>query len=269
MTSSCAGLRPLVVAALFAAGAARTPVHYTIEDGKVQAMESQQPVPALVRAGGPVFELNPPLFGGNVLREQGRGQSEHWVVTFCPSWWEGCQALLEQYQGEAAQWQARLNDDLLSVRTRFGFVDCAGHKTLCNEQVVEEYPTVVHYHRGARVGQWNMNGKSDAGRLTAWLQAELGHVPSAASPEVAELAEAAEGPGWRALAAPGVSRDLLLIAAVLAANCWAFLSSGESPKKEPPAAPAAADESPKEAPRGAARFLPRDWAAARGASLEL
>jgi len=256
-------LRAGLLAALLLAAAegSRPQTHYTVEEGKIQAIESNQPVPSLMRAGGPVLGLGPILFNGNVLKASSKDSAEHWIVTFCPSWWGPCQALAEPFEQQAAQWQAKLNDDLMSVRARFGSVDCAVHKVLCNEQGVEDYPTVVHYHRGSRPSRWTGNGKKDASRLAAWLEAELRAVPAAAAMDAKAQAPGAGTGSWRALLAPGLGRDLALVAAVLMVNCWAFLSSGGSEHKEPPASEPAPPRAP--ARGGVVRCLPRDWAQRR------
>eukprot|EP00411_Alexandrium_monilatum_P038195 CAMPEP_0175393404 /NCGR_PEP_ID=MMETSP0095-20121207/32912_1 /TAXON_ID=311494 /ORGANISM="Alexandrium monilatum, Strain CCMP3105" /LENGTH=266 /DNA_ID=CAMNT_0016691995 /DNA_START=60 /DNA_END=857 /DNA_ORIENTATION=+ len=179
-----AGLSAFAAAVLLVVGAERpSKYHHTIEEGRVQVIESHQPVPLAVRPGGSVLEFGPLLFDGNVVQEHGKSHPDHWVVLFCPSWWEPCQAFVEIYQDQAEHWQLRLNNGLLNARTRFAVVDCAIHKVLCNEQAVEDYPTIVHYGRGVRVGQFTMNGKTDPDRFVAWLEAQLGHVPAAASQE--------------------------------------------------------------------------------------
>uniref|UniRef100_A0A7S4V0J4 Thioredoxin domain-containing protein n=1 Tax=Alexandrium monilatum TaxID=311494 RepID=A0A7S4V0J4_9DINO len=263
-----AGLSAFAAAVLLVVGAERpSKYHHTIEEGRVQVIESHQPVPLAVRPGGSVLEFGPLLFDGNVVQEHGKSHPDHWVVLFCPSWWEPCQAFVEIYQDQAEHWQLRLNNGLLNARTRFAVVDCAIHKVLCNEQAVEDYPTIVHYGRGVRVGQFTMNGKTDPDRFVAWLEAQLGHVPAAASQEAPAASSgtaATVAAVWRPFLAPGLSRDVAIIAVVLAANCWAFLSGTEPAAKEPRGAPPAnaavvAAEAQPGARRPVSRCLPADW----------
>uniref|UniRef100_A0A7S0B5H5 Thioredoxin domain-containing protein n=1 Tax=Pyrodinium bahamense TaxID=73915 RepID=A0A7S0B5H5_9DINO len=295
---------PMVAALLTARlpvsyGTKDIPMHLTIEDGKVQALDTHQPEPSARPHGSTaVFELSPTIFHGNVLREPVGGQAEHWFVHFCANWWEPCQVLMEPYMEQAAHWQRQLNSDLMNVRARFAHVDCATHKVLCNEEPVEDYPTIMHYHRGRRVGRWIPSGKDDTDSLSVWLKAELGHVQAGTQAREASAA-GVKAAGWAALLQQGLARDFLFIALVIIVNCWAFLSNMPPQPKEPQAAteaseavavlapqsslaPQVAEEGAQACRRperevgeegpgahgGVARFLPQEWSQ-RGASAVL
>mmetsp|Transcript_62480 Transcript_62480/g.201527 ORF Transcript_62480/g.201527 Transcript_62480/m.201527 type:complete len:311 (-) Transcript_62480:102-1034(-) len=267
---------------------------YTIEEGMVRTMEHEAQGPELgsqdpegfvhVHGGthSAVVQLNPYVFGA-ALRNEG-DRSQHWIVYFCPAWWEPCQVLMEPYRQRGGRWQGRLNDGLLAPRVRFASVDCAAHKVLCNEQAVEEYPTVVHYYRGARAGRWTPSGKKDAERLAAWVDAELRHVPAASSGQLpAVVAQAPHNLEATSFLPDGLPWELFCIAVALAFNCWAFLSGPPHQQKGPAGPTMKADVPPSrelaataETPAspgnakpaaivkrleagGVARFLPDDW----------
>jgi hypothetical protein len=169
-----------------------------------------------------IVPLNDVLFKPNVLQMQDEDAAVHWVVYFCPNWWEPCRNLLKPFALQSAEWQARVNDGLLHNQIRFARVDCASHKPLCNSQNVDNYPTVQHYFQGRIVSTWSANGRNDDKRLGKWLGAELSAVPAAST----VLRKAAD-PSlvWRKLIdTPLMSRDrmmdFLVLFGVLALNFW-------------------------------------------------
>jgi len=114
-------------------------------------------------------------FNGNVINAPGDGfRASHWMVSFCPDWWEPCQLLAGHFQRHGREWEAKINQDLLGKKLRFGEVNCATDKVLCNEQGVESYPTVIYYKEGQIVGRWAGNGNpSDEKRLRKFVTKTL------------------------------------------------------------------------------------------------
>lgn len=216
-----------------------------------------------------VVELNRFTFAGNVLRSGEQQHAEHWVVIFCPKWWEPCEQMVAPFGQLAYQWQSRLNHDLLVHKVRFASVDCATDKVLCNEQDVDMYPTVRHYMGGAKTAKWSGGQKNDKDRLANWLDKEFDKVSGGADTQgsatrsVMGFQEALSQylvPGERAA-------DVLIVLVGLAASFRLVLCNPELWEKppEPPASSAAA------AARGytsVGRLLPEEWARSRP-SLEL
>lgn len=124
--------------------------------------------PSVITAASPVLELNRFTFSGNVLRPG--DHAENWVVIFCADWFEPCQEASKVFERVGEQLQGQLNTDLMSLKVRFASVDCAGDKSLCNQEAVQSYPTIVHYQRGQRRGSWE---GMDAKQLRKWILQEL------------------------------------------------------------------------------------------------
>jgi len=124
---------------------------------------------------GSVPVLNRVTFRGNVFDETAR--TEHWVVFFCVDWYKPCQHLRPSYLALASDWERELNkNQLLQLSVRFAEVDCAVDKVLCNDQLVEMYPALVHYHRGKRVGYWENGGgkvEKEDKKMHDWIENEM------------------------------------------------------------------------------------------------
>jgi len=101
-----------------------------------------------------VSALNRFTFGGNVLEGTG-DHVANWIVMFCPGWHEQCQGLLPSYELIGVQWENKLNKAVMSSSVRFGKVDCATEKALCVSLDIDDYPSVVHYQNGQRMGAWS------------------------------------------------------------------------------------------------------------------
>eukprot|EP00418_Pyrodinium_bahamense_P075007 CAMPEP_0179060102 /NCGR_PEP_ID=MMETSP0796-20121207/25692_1 /TAXON_ID=73915 /ORGANISM="Pyrodinium bahamense, Strain pbaha01" /LENGTH=258 /DNA_ID=CAMNT_0020756873 /DNA_START=116 /DNA_END=892 /DNA_ORIENTATION=+ len=111
--------------------------------------------------------LNRRTFGGNVLTG---GHVDHWVVLFCVDWFPVCEEIQESYMDLARHFETALNNGaLLRDVVRFASVDCAVDKVLCNEQLIDDYPTVVHYSKGKQGEAWTRS----TGKLPNWLEKEL------------------------------------------------------------------------------------------------
>jgi len=254
----CLGRCALLWALLAAATATGQEVVSVAEAKGVEAV-----VASAVRTS--VLELNRFTFGGNVL-QQDMSHVAHWVVAFCPSWWGPCQNLVGPYTEMSKQWERTLNTALLTKEVRFAMVDCASDKVLCNEQDVESYPTVHHYHEGQRVASWSGGRKDDPARLAKWLGGQLAKPAAKPAPSLAaDLQEA-----LRRYFMPGDGAiDLLLVLLVLAFNLRAISRNPELWRKaslaakQPEAAAGLCEEAVEQAPAGAARFLPHAWADAR------
>jgi hypothetical protein len=223
------------------------------------------------------LKLNRHLFGGNVLQSES-DHADQWLVYFCPAWYEPCQYLMTTYSQESADWQQRLNTDLFRLAVRFANVDCAPDKVLCNEQEVEEYPTVVHYYQGKAVAKWTPSGRRElnkvAERLQKWIRKQLEHPPvgqpeansgdpiSDAMSTLVALAKASFSERREAL------YDLAVVLALLPLSFWAFVA--RSHRRHQAAANTAKKAEPLEeefvaGAVGAARrrCLPESWAAGR------
>lgn len=137
-----------------------------------------------------VAELNRYTFAGNALRASGGGP-ETWVVSFCPHWWKPCQKLEHMFEQSAFKWQSKLNDGDFGLRVRFGKVDCAVDKVLCNEQRVYSYPTLAVYQSGRRKAKLALNGKAADAQLKDWLEKNL----QTAEPDAMEASLQATAPG--------------------------------------------------------------------------
>jgi len=167
----------------------------------------------------PIHHLNRYTFHNTILEEHSDAVP-HWIVLFCPPWYEPCQALEPVFRELSHKWQAQLNSALLSTEVRFAAVDCATEKALCNTQNVVTYPFVAHYRNRVQEKVWR--GKSfdtDKKRLTQFLQKELGPLASAVSMAVDSEDVKPED------AQQSFPVDFLLIFAAIAGNAW-FISRG-------------------------------------------
>lgn len=78
------------------------------------AQEAPKPVFSRFSAGRdsgrvdvpPVPELNRVTFDGNVL--SGAPHVAHWIVSFCPAWWDPCQKIEGPFTGMGVEWQRPL-----------------------------------------------------------------------------------------------------------------------------------------------------------------
>lgn len=227
---------------------------------------------AFARPDGPL-RLNRQTFGGNVAES---GVTPHWVVLFCVDWLGACEELRSTFRTVALQQERRLNGALMAPEVRFAEVDCASDKVLCNEQLVETYPTVVHYREGERRADWSGGGAArevEARRMVRWVEKALG--PNRDLATTKKEAEAAPEPRGSA-SSPFLSLTFAACAlgAFAAASLgelrrlWAALRPAEAPKPAAAAVAAAAAAAPEVPQSRLARCLPAEWAAQRG-SLEL
>jgi len=234
----------------------------------------------------PVLSLNQYTFHGNVLKPVGENFAAHWVVMYCPPWWEMCQRMVLPYSQAGAEWQGKLNNGLMTLDVRFAKVDCATDKVLCNEQEVEGYPTVQHFIGGQRVATWNGGRQNDPERLTKWLTSQLGaiavekekNVPQTIVPTLSGVVDSAKttlkqmSPGDYSLDALLFVGILALVARAVCENPKVWQTHGLHPSSQS-AKPSRAFESSSgsvalEARAGVVRFLPSDWAGSR-TSIEL
>lgn len=215
-----------------------------------------------------VLMLNHFTFRGNVLQpSDGRHNAAHWVICFCPDWFEPCQSLAEPYAVQAAEWQGKLNHALLTKEVRFAKVDCAKEKVLCNEQNIEQYPTVHHYSKGSRIATWRGNRGDNPTRLVKWLGHQLkdsvfasNEKPSATMDIKSLLKKALPVPSERML-------DIVIIFMVLGINIRLICSNPELLKRTVHGKKNGSNSKlvePKEnimveKPMGTARFLPSKW----------
>jgi len=223
-----------------------------------------------------VLGLNHYTFPGNVL--SGPKHASHWVVVFCPNWWEPCQNIAKPYADLATEWQGRLNQDLLTSEVRFAHVDCAVDKVLCNEQDVDGYPTVNLYVGGQRTAKWMSNQKNDVESLTKWLNKRLGAISDSSkiaagnTGGIHEVLSSYLVPGGRAadvlLALLGLAASFRLV--LSNPELWEKGGSSRAARAGPTATPATSDAAGS-APAGGSRLrrlLPEEWRASRG-SVEL
>eukprot|EP00413_Alexandrium_margalefii_P004803 CAMPEP_0204516658 /NCGR_PEP_ID=MMETSP0661-20131031/3256_1 /ASSEMBLY_ACC=CAM_ASM_000606 /TAXON_ID=109239 /ORGANISM="Alexandrium margalefi, Strain AMGDE01CS-322" /LENGTH=267 /DNA_ID=CAMNT_0051522023 /DNA_START=115 /DNA_END=918 /DNA_ORIENTATION=- len=217
-------------------------------------------------------------FNGNVLEEE--GYTEHWMVLFCVDWYPPCQALQTPFMGLAEKHSKAFNNDtLLNDFVRFGTVDCAVDKVLCNEQSVETYPSVFHYTAGEQLTGWTGGSEArDAKSYSKWVLKELTSFKAISLQPAPPLLTRTE---WRT-----VMRLLACIAASISSFVWAvgrgadlWLALGERRRLKRASIVARDDpqKSSSETPTDSSgespgdrltRRLPRQWASERG-GLEL
>jgi len=126
-----------------------------------------------------VASLNRYTFAGNVFANREGEGPDAWVVLFCAHWFEPCQVFADTFVSAAADHGGISHDNLFSRTTRFAWVNCAVDKVLCNSQEVDVYPTVVHYRRDGRVGEWSFSGKTMEKEIVSfskWLKKQLEHL---------------------------------------------------------------------------------------------
>jgi len=205
-----------------------------------------------------VAKLNKRTFSGNVLKGE---LVRDWFVFFCVDWYPPCEVLRESYDVLGQVHHTAINDGmLLRSKVRFAQVDCAVDKVLCNEQSVEMYPTVNHYHAGNLTAAWTGDGKNDGSRLTKWLSKQL---PGDSEP--APLLTQAER--------RAILRVLGGCAALLAMFIWSigrgadFWELWRSQRAQPSKVKEGVAE-PAQPEGHLVRRLPREWWVERG-SLEL
>jgi len=222
-----------------------------------------------------VLPLNRLTFGGNVLQAgAAEERTPNWLVAFCPSWWEPCQSLAEPYAQLGGSWERRLNTGLLSLEVRFASVDCATDKVLCNEQGVESYPTVHHYHRGKLVASWSGGGRDNVKSLTRWLERQLQPVVGAQPAAASVDGRSPWGALRHCLTPSDPMLDMLLVLAVLGLNFRAVCGNPSIWQKRSYELEQVADKAKQcvadsgAQATGSARLLPPEWAANRH-SLEL
>merc|ERR1719220_654122 len=137
-----------------------------------------------VATASEVASLNRVTFAGNVFANKEGEGPEGWVVLFCAQWFEPCQMLQETFLTLATQYGGTSHEDLFSRTYRFAQVDCAIDKVLCNSQDVDAYPTVVHYRRGGRAGEWSQSGRTldkEAKSFGKWLSKQMQETQNAVS----------------------------------------------------------------------------------------
>mmetsp|Transcript_83558 Transcript_83558/g.161334 ORF Transcript_83558/g.161334 Transcript_83558/m.161334 type:complete len:289 (-) Transcript_83558:44-910(-) len=222
--------------------------------------------------------LNRFTFHGNVLHPKDDDRVTHWIVNFCPSWWEPCQHLASPFLDMAEEWESRLNTEMVNLKIRFATVDCAVDKVLCNEQGVDSYPTVHRYTTGKRSATWVGGQRDNKEKLAKWLTQKMNATNKNAK---ASKSTAAVKPSLETtLSDSGL--DLLLVVLVLAVNFWVVVSNPQLWQKQPAAEarasqPAAVtsttprtppatgnmepgSESEEQNMVSVGRFLPKEWA---------
>jgi hypothetical protein len=114
--------------------------------------------------------LNRHNFNSSVRREH----VDNWIVLFCVDWLEHCQGLWDDYRRLAMHYEDVLAPAASSWQTaavRFAEVDCAKDKPLCNENGVEEYPTVLHFQEGKLASKWKLSSSATSlsGDISKWI----------------------------------------------------------------------------------------------------
>jgi hypothetical protein len=138
---------------------------------------------------------------------------DHWIVLFCVDWYQLCQGLWEDYKLMAVHWEQHLAENASSWQAtaiRFAEVDCATDKALCNENNVQEYPSVHHFHNGRLASEWepSKGATSLSKDISKWVTRELTRNGSSTSSN--------KNTG-------GLSRSYML---AQAAGAWNLISSG-------------------------------------------
>lgn len=103
---------------------------------------------------------------------------DHWIVLYCVDWWELCQGIWEEYKTLAGYWERTLianASSWQSTAVRFAEVDCTTDKALCNDNHVEEYPTLQHFQDGKLVRGWELSaGATSLSKdIAKWVRSEF------------------------------------------------------------------------------------------------
>jgi len=220
-----------------------------------------------------VLVLNKYIFDENVLVGNDNGV-QHWIIFFCVSWWEGCQGMETPYKAFASQWHDELNTDLMLNEVRFAAVDCAVDKVLCNEQGVQDYPTVGHYYQHRPISAWSDRSgfKKMTQKLGKWLEGRLGHlrVGRVAVDEEIDAPRTPQTTLERAKAAmPDGALDFAVLILAILGNAW-VVSRRVTPSTTKKASKANEQVSSADsaAQSSISRLLPDEWAKERK-SIEL
>lgn len=145
-------LQVLLVAALAGPAFSARPDHGA-------AQELVEPDPETLVRQDPtqsVMMLNRHTFNTTVAQPH----VDNWVVFFCVDWLELCQGLWHDYRRMAMHWEQALAPHAKSWQTaavRFAEVDCAKEKALCNENNVQNYPSVIHFKDGKFAREWELS----------------------------------------------------------------------------------------------------------------
>lgn len=229
MAFHCPALLLALGAFVYPSGAAAADIiGVHLEDGSGRAKRAEADG-GVVDLYDPVLRLNRFSFHKTILEEYGEEVS-HWIVLFCPGWYEPCQALDPIYRQLTEKLQDQLNSALLTREVRFAAVDCATEKALCNTQNVGmNYPFVAHYQHRKQVAVWRGKSlKTDGTRLMSVLQKWLGAVDSTSTlqPETEDVTP--DG-------AQHIPTDFLVIVTAIIGNAW-IMSRGSFSGEAPPRA---------------------------------
>jgi len=236
--------------------------------------ELEQPV-----VGGgpynPVARMSRVTLQANVAAEA--GMVDNLFVFYCVDWFPGCNALLGAFRDLAREAEASLNAGaLLAPRARFGEVDCASEKALCNTMLVEEYATVAHYRGGVLVGQLALDMSGNPGKKLVTAAAERIDVLIQDAVTSSANSSSTEGPVDLPadhpvrIAAQMAPYVLASVAGMISTTimCLDTLQAWRAASMPPDAFAGKSASEAKAQPTGVARFLPTEWASDRP-SLEL
>jgi len=237
-----------------------------------------------------LLQMNEFSFNGNVLNRP-KDDAVHWIVQFCPHWWDPCVGLTDSFAKVGRKLEEQLNGALFMRNIRFATVDCASEKVLCNEQEVNTYPTTRHYYKGEFVAGWFGGQANHEEFYTQWLmQQAQGITPETpAGHVVGNLTNSTKGSKEKGeneeIALPTfkeIATDLLLVVVLIALSMRAVLSNARLrqsaiPQQQQPQLPQQSksqhpQESPNKAPHsqhcrqraaskmpGAEPHLPSSW----------
>jgi len=219
----------------------------------------------------PLIQLNRVTFGKNVLEPSNNGV-ERWIVLFCLPWYEPCEALERPFSAVGSKWQDRVNTNLLSTEVRFATVDCSTDKVLCNEQMIYEFPKIVHFHKHAAVSSWSggLRYTELVNGMRTWIGQQLGAFASRGGAEADEDDMVSfEGPESTVGSPDDFRLDVLVIVLAMLGNAWVVTRNPDISSTE---------KISRRKPNGrtleqfittsVSRFLPEQWSGER-AVLEL
>jgi len=261
-----------------------------VSQSSAQTVKKKAKVETKVSHVSSVPVLNRVTFYGNVQDEMEHVQ--HWVVLYCVEWYNACELMRQTYLDLASSYERALNTNaLLQLPVRFAEVDCQVDKVLCNEQHVDWYPEIVHYHRGDMVARWTADEKAsikeDEANMTAFLEVQMNFT----APETAEIDSVLGSnetediwnlPKSQQHPIKTAFRMAPLAAALVGMAVWVFTTGAEVIQglgrlfTSSSALPASAADSPKKPPsqqmtkatHGLRHRLPESWARERK-SIEL
>lgn len=99
------------------------------------------------------------------------GSATDWVVIYCDVGEDSCKHMTASLSKLSVIWKGLGN----FPDARFGEVNCAQDRDMCNKEGVKAFPMAVHYRNNIRVATWKVKGHepSMVAQFVAWVKTEL------------------------------------------------------------------------------------------------